>query len=132
MKLKIIIILLFIGILNKSQSYSSGSVFVEKVNTTTHEVSSTTYLGSVESIVIHRNNDIDIKFYDRSGDLNLILLKNIPDMASLNFKYMKDVNSKTNEEFFVGNLISTQGVLVLLSAFIKEDSRLRLQIAQIK
>jgi hypothetical protein len=45
---------------------------------------------------------------------------------------MKDVNSKTNEEFFVGNLISTQGVLVLLSAIIKEDSRLRLKIVQIK
>ena len=116
----------------QSKSYTTGKIYIEMMNTKTNQTRNTQYLGSVKSIAVYPNEDIDIEFSDKEGGSNLILLKNLPEMASSSFNYMTDVNSKTKQEFFVKNLIYERGILILLSASFRNNETLRMQIINIQ
>ena len=135
MKFKILRLFLFFFILQmraQSKSYTTGKVYIEMMNTKTNQPRNTQFLGSVKNIVVYPNEDIDIEFTDKEGGGNLILLKNLPEMASSSFNYMIDVNSKTKEEFFVKNLIYERGMIILLSASFRDNETLRIQIINIQ
>ncbi len=135
MKFKIFILfmcLVTLQIRAQSKSYTTGKIYIEMMNTKTNQTRNTQYLGSVKSIAVYPNEDIDIEFSDKEGGSNLILLKNLPEMASSSFNYMTDVNSKTKQEFFVKNLIYERGILILLSASFRNNETLRMQIINIQ
>ena len=135
MKFKILSLFLCLVILQmraQSKSYTTGKVYIEMMNTKTNQPRNTQFLGSVKNIVVYPNEDIDIEFTDKEGGGNLILLKNLPEMASSSFNYMTDVNSKTKQEFFVKNLIYERGILILLSASFRNNETLRMQIINIQ
>ena len=135
MKFKIFILfmcLVTLQIRAQSKSYTTGKIYIEMMNTKTNQTRNTQYLGSVKSIAVYPNEDIDIEFSDKEGGSNLILLKNLPEMASSSFNYMIDVNSKTKEEFFVKNLIYERGMIILLSASFRDNETLRIQIINIQ
>lgn len=135
MKFKIFILfmcLVTLQIRAQSKSYTTGKIYIEMMNTKTNQPRNTQFLGSVKNIVVYPNEDIDIEFTDKEGGGNLILLKNLPEMASSSFNYMIDVNSKTKEEFFVKNLIYERGMIILLSASFRDNETLRIQIINIQ
>lgn len=135
MKFKIFILfmcLVTLQIRAQSKSYTTGKIYIEMMNTKTNQTRNTQYLGSVKSIAVYPNEDIDIEFSDKEGGSNLILLKNLPEMASSSFNYMTDVNSKTKQEFFVKNLIYERGILILLSASFRNNETLRMQTINIQ
>lgn len=135
MKLKILFfafILIISQVKAQFKSYSSGKVYIEMMNTKTNTPRNTQYLGSIKTIFVCQNGDINVEFTDKEGVSSLIFLKDIPDMASSSFQYMIDVNSKSKEEFFVKNMIDDSGMLILLSAKFRGNETLRMQIINIQ
>lgn len=135
MNLKIILLtFMFVAAQFKAQfkSYSSGKVYIEMMNTKTNTPRNTQYFGNINKMFVYQNGDIDIELTDKEGVSNLIFLKDIPDLASSSFQYMIDVNSKSKEEFFVKNLITNSGMLILLSSKFSGNETLRMQIINIQ
>ena len=65
MKFKIFILfmcLVTLQIRAQSKSYTTGKIYIEMMNTKTNQTRNTQYLGSVKSIAVYPNEDIDIEF----------------------------------------------------------------------
>lgn len=125
-------VVISINVFSQKKYYSSGNVYVELVDINTSDVSGTLLFGRIDTILLHENNNIDIEINTEDGDKNFMFLKDIPDMASKEFRYMKDVNARNKDEFFVANLISSNGILVLLKSSGRNGEMLRMRITNIR